>query len=230
MSHRDLLSHLTTTSTSSDDIAHALLALNLRTIPFCSSTLTAALHRLAECDEGTVKTMRREIEAATYSEGWTTHSLAQMTKIDSFLKETMRLDGLNAITMQRITVAPYTFLDGTRIPEGTQLGVACSPVHLDASKYPSPNIFDPFRFVSGVGPRYNLTTASPDFLAWGLGYGACPGRFFAGAVMKLLLAHLVLLYDVRCEEGTEGKLPKIKWIGVHGAPYLKSSVLLRKRL
>ena len=38
--------------------------------------------------------LRREVEVAVAEEGWTKAGLDKMYKIDSFLRETQRLDGL----------------------------------------------------------------------------------------------------------------------------------------
>ncbi len=42
-------------------------------------------------------------------------------------------------------------------------------------------------------------------LQFGLGRHACPGRFFAVMELKLLLAHLVMNYDVKLPDGAESK-------------------------
>ncbi|KAG6862191.1 hypothetical protein C0995_004273 [Termitomyces sp. Mi166 len=224
----DLLSSLVSEhNTGSDEIANTLLALNLQAIPSCTLNLTNALYHLAASNKSTMQPMRKEIEDTLRSaDGWTTPALDRMVKLDSFLKETMRLSGLDAL--RRIAVVPYTFSDGTYLPQGTHLSVACTSAHFDESKYNSPTTFDAFRFASETGPRYHLTTAAPDFLGWGLGRDACPGRFFAGAVMKLVLAHVVLLYDVRFPEEDE-KVPEVRWVGAKGIPNLERRILLRKR-
>ncbi|KNZ74120.1 Ent-kaurene oxidase [Termitomyces sp. J132] len=224
-SGHDLLSFLISKpNTNPYEITNALLTLNLQAIPSCTLNLTNALYHLSACPKPTIQTLRKEIEEALRPDGWTTHALDRMVNLDSFIKETMRLNTLDALTTRRIAVVPHTFSDGTYIPQGTHLGLACTPTHLDASRYTSPTTFDAFRF--GSGPRYELTTAAPEFLAWGLGRGACPGRFFAGAVMKLVLAHVVLLYDVREEDR---QVPKTRWVGARGVPDLNRKVLLKKR-
>ena len=52
------------------------------------------------------------------------------------------------------------------------------------------------------GTRHLLTTTTTSYLAWGYGgQHACPGRFYAAVVMKVMLAVIVLGYDVRFEDG-----------------------------
>ena len=41
-----------------------------------------------------IEPLRREVEAAVAEEGWTKAGLDKMYKIDSFIRETQRLDGL----------------------------------------------------------------------------------------------------------------------------------------
>jgi len=41
-----------------------------------------------------IEPLRQEVEAAVAEEGWTKAGLDKMYKIDSFLRETQRLDGL----------------------------------------------------------------------------------------------------------------------------------------
>ena len=48
-----------------------------------------------------------------------------------------------------------------------------------------------------------VTTNNTDQLHWGVGTHACPGRFFASYVIKLLLAEILLAYDIKLPPGTE---------------------------
>ena len=42
-----------------------------------------------------IEPLRQEVEAVVAEEGWTKAAMDRMHKIDSFLRETQRLDGLN---------------------------------------------------------------------------------------------------------------------------------------
>lgn len=46
-------------------------------------------------------------------------------------------------------------------------------------------------------------TVTPDFIAFGFGTHACPGRFFAAHEAKLMMCHLLLKYDWKVAEGAE---------------------------
>lgn len=108
--------------------------------------------------------------------------------------------------MRRYAVADYTFSDGTFVPAGTLVAVPSSSVHLDPGIYKDPLKFDGFRFVemkknatlNGHPDRkYDMVTTNLEFMAFSQGRHACPGRFFAAVEIKLLLAHIVLAYDVK---------------------------------
>lgn len=45
----------------------------------------------------------------------------------------------------------------------------------------------------------SLSMPGDNFLAWGSGRHACPGRFFAAHLMKIMLAHVLIKYDVKAE-------------------------------
>lgn len=68
--------------------------------------------------------------------------------------------------------------------------------------YPNPKQFDAFRFLKMrdmPGHTHKSQLASPSASHVGFGYGlqSCPGRFFAVALVKILLAHIVMGYDLK---------------------------------
>ncbi|KAF8078797.1 cytochrome P450 [Lyophyllum atratum] len=233
----DLLSSLVAESSDPkafSDISRTVIAFNLHAVPTLSLTFIHALYHLAIASpEDVVQPMREEVKAMVRRGGWTPSALERMRRVDSFLKESMRLSGLNSLTMLRKSRTHYTFADGTHVPPGTLLAAACAPTQLDPSKYPSPDKFDAFRFVQGSGEtassRYQLSTTASDFLAWGYGRAACPGRFVAAAQMKLVLAHLLLHYDIRLGEGAGDVRPDDWWVGPERLPDLSIHLMFRKR-
>ena len=73
----------------------------------------------------------------------------------------------------------------------------------------SPGQFEGFRFAKmrlhHDGKKYDIVATSPKFLPFGYGRHACPGRYFAACKFKIMLAHMVLNYDVNMEN--EGVRP-----------------------
>ena len=51
-----------------------------------------------------------------------------------------------------------------------------------------------------------------------------PGRFFAVNMIKVMMAHVVLTYDIMMSE-----LPQIQWFGLARIPDNSAEVLFRKR-
>ena len=117
------------------------------------------------------------------------------------------------------------------------LFAASYPVHFDPSIYPDAYEFDGFRFeklrerdsmdIDDSGPRYQLAATSTDYLPWGYGKHACPGRFFAALEMKLIIAHLILNYDVRLEQ--PGVRPTDFVFEANCMPNAQARVLLKRR-
>src|SRR5579871_6099626 len=58
----------------------------------------------------------------------------------------------------------------------------------------NPNEFNPFRYLNKNSPA---TRIERNYLIFGLGKHACPGRFFAINEIKIALHHLLLKYDIR---------------------------------
>jgi len=143
-----------------------------------------------------------------------------------------------SVSSLRKVIQPYTFADGTRLPEGTLLATAAQARHFDDNIYTSAHIFDGFRYFEmhnqrygddptmSSGMQFQLVSTSANFLAWGYGRHACSGRFFAAAVMKIMLAHTVLHYDVRFEDGVR---PKDIVIGTNNLPNPNATILFRRR-
>ena len=134
---------------------------------------------------------------------------------------------------QRTAVNDYTFSDGTMIPRGTMVAVALDSIHLNEKNYPDPLTFDPWRFFKlreqdTTGKRFDMIATGLDLLAFGYGRHACPGRHFAACELKLMLAHLVMTYDMKLEN--EGGRPKDMWVASHCVPNANAKVLFRKRV
>lgn len=136
-----------------------------------------------------------------------------------------------AVLMQRIARRPFTFSDGTYIPQGTYI-CAATAAHTNGESYSNPHDFEPFRFVDktrkeNAGCKVDMVSTHADFFAFGHGRHACPGRFFAASELKMMLAHIVMTYDVKFDG--DGGRPKDAWFIMSCIPNLEAEVLFRKR-
>ncbi|KAF8467587.1 cytochrome P450, partial [Russula ochroleuca] len=190
---------------SVEGLARRLLLVNFAAIHPASF---AILYRLLANPEY-IEPLRQEVDAVIKEEGWTKAGIYKMYKIDSFLRETQRIDGFTVFSVTRLALRPFTFSSGVTVPAGTLISVPASATHTDERIYPNPNEFDGFRFArlreSVVGDtmtsRYQSVSVSSEHLAFGLGRFSCPGRFFAVNEIKAMFAHIIVTYDIEFEEG-----------------------------
>ncbi|KAI0481374.1 putative cytochrome P450 [Xylariaceae sp. FL0804] len=125
--------------------------------------------------------------------------LEQLPLLDGFIKETVRLNPLDTLAVRRKALRPYTFSDASiHAPGGATVCVSAHDLMHDPRTYSSPYSFDPTRFRSEKGQQ-RFTEVSESFPVWGFGSLACPGRFHAGLVIKMVLSHLLLGYELRLE-------------------------------
>ncbi|PBK99161.1 cytochrome P450 [Armillaria gallica] len=211
---------------SLQNLARRILTINFAAIHTTSLTFVHALYHLA-AEPKYLQPLREEIESVVAEEGWTYAAMKRMKRLDSFLKESQRLNPLGGLLMIRKALKPFSFSDGTTIPAGTFVSVAATPIHCDKKRYENPLGFDGFRFSDGTNNRTSMVTTSPWFLSFGHGKNACPGRFFAASELRIMLAHLVLTYDIQLPQGKER--PRNTWIASTCIPDPYGRVSFRKR-
>jgi hypothetical protein len=123
---------------------------------------------------------------------------------------------------------------------------------MDEEIYPNPEEFDGFRFAKlrernvDAMARHQALSTSVDHLTFGYGrhawcvfgsflpqpfavthtFSISPGRFFAANEVKAFLAHIVVTYDIKFEEGEQAPPPL--YIGSMRVPR-EANVMFRKR-
>ncbi|KAJ7589645.1 cytochrome P450 [Mycena floridula] len=183
------------------ELAIRVLFVNNAAIHTTSVSFTYALYYLAAYPEY-VAPLREEIETIVDEYGWTKSAMGKMVKLDSFLKESQRMTGVGAISMGREVLKDFTFSDGTMVPAGNLVAVASFSIHTDESLYPNALQFQGFRYsdmrnIQGEGLKHHFVTTGPEFMLFGHGKHACPGRFFAANTMAIMFAQLLTTYDVK---------------------------------
>jgi cytochrome P450 len=73
-------------------------------------------------------------------------ALDKLVKLDSFLRESARLNNAFLLTAERLVMQDFCFSDGTLIPKGATLAVPQIALHCNANTYPDPTFFDPWRY------------------------------------------------------------------------------------
>ncbi|KAF5572158.1 ent-kaurene oxidase [Fusarium pseudocircinatum] len=190
-------------------LARRLMIVNFSSIHTSSLVIMNALNDITKNPEHIDELVREIIEVLAHHGGcWSRGAVADMTKLDSAMRESQRLNNGNFITVVRKVVQPdgITTPTGLHLPYGTILGVPGYGMHHDEDIYPNPNDYNPFRFSeigdgqseksSGRRTRHSWVTTSPEYTPFGHGRYACPGRFFASTELKILLAYLIFNYDI----------------------------------
>ncbi|KIK80434.1 hypothetical protein PAXRUDRAFT_833529 [Paxillus rubicundulus Ve08.2h10] len=226
-----LMDHPEASQSSTKDLALRILSVNFAAIHTSSNSFAQALYILA-ADPQYMQSLREEVESIVETHGWSKGALPKMRKLDSFLKECQRIEGVSSASMVRKAMKDFTFSDGTVVPKGTVVVVASQATHLDDGNYENAGTFDPFRFANvpeedGEAAKHSFISTNSEYLAFGHGKHGCPGRFFAATELKTMLAHVVLTYDIKLVDDTT---PPRSWrIGIHIVANPTAKVMFRKR-
>ncbi|WYZ46533.1 hypothetical protein EsH8_IX_000758 [Colletotrichum jinshuiense] len=213
--------------------AHLQLILAAASIHTTNNLVTDCIYDLAAHPE--VQEMLRE-EAHQILEiehGWARkESMAKLKKLDSFMKETQRLAG-NITSFIRKVVKPIDLSDGTHLPTGTKLLAPQAGISHDERYFENPDTFDALRFYklrqksNEDANRWQFTSISDTNMNFGAGKHACPGRFFAGNEIKMVLAYFLLNYDMKLKEGETRPKPMV--MVMSKSPDPNAEVLFRRR-
>ncbi|KAF4344589.1 ent-kaurene oxidase [Fusarium beomiforme] len=219
-------------------LAQRVLLLNFASIHTTTFAVTHALLDIASSSPDLIVELREEVESVLrqHNGKWNKRAVAQLEKLDSAIRESQRKNSIVAIGVSRTVVAEkgVTFPSGTHVPKGLRIAVPGYSVLQDSEIYLDPKVYKPLRFYDArqneadeyvKSARNALPTASQDFLAWGLGRNACPGRFFASNEIKMLLAYVLLNYDIE----HLAERPRNTWIAQNRIPPTKATLSVRKR-
>ncbi|KAI6098487.1 cytochrome P450 [Pisolithus sp. B1] len=128
-----------------------------------------------------------------------------MRKVDSFLAETQRLEGVLTSSVQRRAMKGLILSDGTCIPKGTHPPVPRYVFHRGSAVYDLPGVFNPSRFSQlsddgGESAGHQMVAVTQDYFPFRYGKHVCSGRFLAANELKTMLAHILMWYDVKFED------------------------------
>ncbi|CAK4032106.1 ent-kaurene oxidase [Lecanosticta acicola] len=225
-----------------DTLAGRILIVNFTSIHTTSFAITHAILDLAAGKQEYIDELREEITSCLAAHGgrWDKRSLADMTKLDSVLRESQRINSFATTSINRMVVNPagITTPSGVHIKPGVMVCAPAYPVFHDPAIYSHADEFKPFRFaeqraaVAQEGAsatqkaRTAFTTASPDYTNFGYGKHACPGRFFAATALRLTLAYMVMNYDFELQD----KRAENSWFAMNRIPPVSATIRLRRRV
>lgn len=193
-----------------------------------SYTVTRAMYDMA-CRPLYFAPLRQEIEDVLAEDGFTTDdkgrrimartSYVKLRKLDSFLRESMRMCPNKLVNMARIVQTPVRLSTGHVLPAGTRIGVPVyhimtspsTPRSYDESAGQAPaSEFDGFRFwklrqLPENENKFHYISSTSDYLSWGAGTHSCPGRFFSSTAIKVLFVEMLRFWDFRLVGDEESK-------------------------
>lgn len=113
-----------------------------------------------------------------------------------------------------------TLSNGLRIPKGARIVLPTAAINMDREFFQDPETFDGFRY-------YRLRTANEEArntnqmvtvgkkdLTWGYGRHACPGRYIAEVVMKLVVIEFLARYEICLPDGVTERPKNIEFEGL----------------
>lgn len=132
--------------------------------------------------------------------------------------------------MTRLAVEDVKLSDSTLIPKNTGLAVSSHRMW-DPAVYPNPDQWNGTRFYEmrdepGKQNTSQLISTSPDYLAFGHGQHACPGRFFASNEVKIALVQIIMKYEFELKEEASPQIYKHGFV-LNGDPFLELRIRQR---
>jgi cytochrome P450 len=235
-----------------DMISRRIMPLNFAAIHTTTLTITNCLFDLISSDPSKqyLEGIREEAERILAEEGgkWTKAGLARCHRADSTIRESMRISNFMTRGVLRKVLKEEGIenkIEGWRAPKGAYVGLDVHSVQHDPEIYPVPETYDAFRFSRPKekgdmseadsdtkkgddhlkSKNTDLITTSESFLPFGHGRHACPGRFFVSLELKMLLAYMVMNYEVE----PLATRPPNTWFGQNNLPPFKAKIRVRRR-
>ncbi|OXV05891.1 hypothetical protein Egran_06343 [Elaphomyces granulatus] len=209
------IDHAGSYASNTHKFVETMVTVNIAGIQSTGRVLLQALFDLADHPE-CISSLREEI-AMVKAKARRAHGgdddilnptfLAELHKMDSFLKESQRFHHANLLSVYRKIITPLRLSNGTVLPANSYVAV---PGAIQATNAENGSVFtfQPFqwaekRAIPGQNERkLGYVFSGPDSLEFGAGSHACPGRFFATNALKVALIRILDRYDFRLPTGT----------------------------
>ncbi|KAK4234571.1 cytochrome P450 [Achaetomium macrosporum] len=193
-------------------LGHVLVLVALAMVHTTLLRMVNVLYDVTSADPALLTALLDEIGAVA-KRGWHEHDnpYDALDRLDSVLRESQRLSPPTTMGVKRWFKEGHTFADGTHVRAGTY---ACMPVYAienDPARVDCPERFDGLRWYRAAkatqdaneAKLYRFSSPAPDFLNFGYGKTACPGRFVASVVVKMVMVKALADYEFRFLPGAE---------------------------
>ncbi|KAJ3538649.1 hypothetical protein NM208_g5815 [Fusarium decemcellulare] len=226
-----------------DSMARRLISINFGTMHQTSFQVTNMLLNIigSDAEFNTIATLRDEgrrvLENGSDSQ-WTKAKVAQMVKSDSVARETLRLHSFaGRAVMRKVMVDGYKTPDGYSLPKGTITSFLGQAAQTDVNSIDDALKFDPFRFSrlreeaasKGEHAPVSLVATGPEYLPFGHGKHACPGRFLIDFELKMIIAYVLGHYDVEFPPEYNNQRPANYWVAEAVFPPKDARIRVKRR-
>lgn len=187
-------------------LAHRQLLLSLASIHTTTMSAAHALYDLCAHPEYFEPLREEALQVLKEDGGWQKTTLNKMRKLDSFLKESQRINPPSLLAFNRIVQKDLTLSDGTKLPKGTHFAMPSAAILQDDDRMAGATSFDGFRYFKtredpAEANKHQFAMTDSNNLHFGHGKFSCPGRFFASNEIKILMAHLLIGYEFKYPPG-----------------------------
>ncbi|KAK7425526.1 hypothetical protein QQZ08_007967 [Neonectria magnoliae] len=219
-----LLDYLADSELGPDDVeTHTIAQINLcvAAIQSMAATVTQCLMDLATHPEYAPE-LREEVQTVVAKRNGVLdkQALTDMIKLDSFIKETQRLNPPDLTSFQRKATSDMALSNGLRIPKGARIVLPTAAINMDREFFEDPEKFDGFRYyrqrIASQEARssHQMVAVGKNDLTWGYGRHACPGRYIAEVAMKLLVIEFLTRYEIRLPANVKERPKNIEFEGL----------------
>ncbi|KDN70214.1 putative cytochrome P450 [Colletotrichum sublineola] len=190
--------------------------------------------------------------------GWEKSKFLKMNGHDSVARESMRVTFPfgNRGLLRKVLKDGVVTDGGIPLKKGTIIAFLASQAQRDPAKFDDPEKFDPWRFSrmleeeeeknkkataaeveikteeapkQGAYHANAFVTTSPDYLPFGHGRHACPGRFLVDFELKMIVANILKHYDLEFPPEYNGRRPMNRQVAELQAPPKNVKIRVRRR-
>nr|A0A1U9YI05.1 RecName: Full=Cytochrome P450 monooxygenase verB; AltName: Full=Verticillin biosynthesis cluster protein B [Clonostachys rogersoniana]AQZ42168.1 putative cytochrome P450 [Gliocladium sp.] len=183
-------------------------------------------------DKDLTKALRQELKSALEANNgqWNVQAMNLTPKLDSFTRESLRVNGPTLLSVTRTVMEPMQLKSGLSLQSGSIISSPSWLIHNDEDNYENAHQFDPYRFYnpSTNAVTTKVTTASTNFLGYGYGTQMCPGRHLGIKMSQILFSKLLMRYDGEFADAKAGKPANIVTSGQVLPPYYAKVILKRR--
>ncbi|KAI0465742.1 cytochrome P450 [Xylaria cf. heliscus] len=181
----------------------------------------------SDAEFDTISVLRDEVARVIgddKSSAWNKTKVAALTRADSVARETLRLNSFSSRgVVRKVMDDGLVTEDGIALPKGCSVSLIAYWLQTDGDAFENPFKYDPFRFsrareaeLDEQGkpglPSLSFVSTGAQNLAFSHGKHACPGRFLVDFELKMIIAYVLMNYDLEFPPEYNGKRPQAHWV------------------